>query len=269
MERKPLVGITADYTQIGAHPSHTVGHKYVAAVVDGANALAMVLPALGDRQPVADVLDAVDGLLLTGSYSNVEPHRYGGEPSAPGTAHDPARDATTLPLLRAAIDAGVPVLAVCRGFQELNVAFGGTLHQRVHEVPGLADHREDDDAPQATQYAPAHPVRLTQGGVLHLLADGHDEVRVNSLHKQGIAQLGAGLAIEAVAPDGLIEAVSVAGARAFALGVQWHPEWRHAHDPLSSAIFRAFGAACRARREARERGAPDAATSCAQRAALA
>ncbi|MGU7771322.1 gamma-glutamyl-gamma-aminobutyrate hydrolase family protein [Burkholderia sp. MR1-5-21] len=253
MERKPLVGITADYTQIGAHASHTVGDKYVAAVVDGAHALAMVLPALGERQSVDDIIDAVDGLLFTGSYSNVEPHRYGGEPSAPGTKHDAARDATTLPLLRTAIDAGVPVLAVCRGFQELNVAYGGTLHQRVHEVPGFADHREDDAAPLESQYGPAHPVRLTPGGVLHLLADGRDEVRVNSLHKQGIAQLGAGLAIEAVAPDGLIEAVSVAGAPAFALAVQWHPEWRHAHDALSSAMFRAFGAACRARRQARTR----------------
>ncbi|KVN70648.1 gamma-glutamyl-gamma-aminobutyrate hydrolase family protein [Burkholderia ubonensis] len=259
MERKPLVGITADMTQIGSHPSHTVGDKYVAAVVDGAHALAMVLPALGERQSVDDIVDAVDGLLFTGSYSNVEPHRYGGEPSAPGTKHDAARDATTLPLLRAAIAAGVPVLALCRGFQELNVVFGGTLHQRVHEVPGLADHREDDDAPLDTQYGPAHAVRLTPGSVLHALADGRDEVRVNSLHKQGIAQLGAGLAIEAVAPDGLIEAVSVAGAAAFALAVQWHPEWRRAHDPLSTAIFRAFGDACRARRDARARAGAAAA----------
>ncbi|KVN36228.1 glutamine amidotransferase [Burkholderia pyrrocinia] len=253
MKRKPLVGITADHTQIGAHASHAVGDKYVAAVVDGAHALAMVLPALGERQSADDIIDTVDGLLFTGSYSNVEPHRYGGEASAPGTRHDAARDATTLPLLRAAIAAGVPVLGLCRGFQELNVAYGGTLHQRVHDVPGFEDHREDDDASLESQYGPAHAVRLTPGGVLQLLADGRDEVRVNSLHKQGIAQLGAGLAIEAVAPDGLIEAVSVVDAPAFALAVQWHPEWRHAHDALSSAIFRAFGAACRARRQARIR----------------
>lgn len=259
MERKPLVGITADYTQIGAHASHTVGDKYVAAIVDGAQALAMLLPALGERQSVDDVLDVVDGLLFTGSYSNIEPHRYGGEPSAPGTKHDPARDATTLPLMRAAIAAGVPVLAVCRGFQELNVVCGGTLHQRVHEVPGLADHREDDDAPLNVQYGPAHTVRVTPGGILHKLAAGRDEVHVNSLHKQGIAQLGSSLAIEAVAPDGLIEAVSVVDARAFALAVQWHPEWRHAHDPLSSAIFRAFGDACRARRDVRSHARPAAA----------
>ncbi|WP_179405567.1 gamma-glutamyl-gamma-aminobutyrate hydrolase family protein [Burkholderia guangdongensis] len=258
MARKPLVGVTADLTQIGAHASHTVGDKYVAAIVDGSNALAMVLPALGERQAAADVLDAVDGLLFTGSYSNVEPRHYGGEPSQPGTKHDAARDATTLPLLRAAIDAGVPVLAVCRGFQELNVVCGGTLHQRVHETPGFDDHREDDDASLETQYGPAHAVRLTPGGVLHRLAGGKDEVRVNSLHKQGIATLGAGLAIEAVAPDGLVEAVSVIGARAFALAVQWHPEWRQAQDPLSNAIFRAFGDACRARRQAREQAAAHA-----------
>jgi len=270
MERKPLVGITADLTQIGAHASHAAGDKYVAAVVDGAGALAMLLPALGAWQAPEDVLDAVDGLLFTGSYSNVEPHHYGGEPSAPGTAHDAARDATTLPLMRAAIAAGVPVLAICRGFQELNVACGGTLHQRVHDVPGLDDHREDDDAPLDVQYGPSHAIRLTPGGLLHTLAGGRGEVRVNSLHKQGIALLGADLAVEATAPDGLIEAVSVVGAPAFALGVQWHPEWRQGHDPLSSAIFRAFGAACRARRQARAHGTPAAgAAPSAPHAALA
>lgn len=257
MDSKPLVGITADHQPIGAHPSHVVGHKYVAAIVDGAHAFAMLLPALGDRQPPEDVLDAVDGLLFTGSHSNIEPHRYGGAPSMPVTAHDAARDATTLPLIRAAIAAGVPVLAICRGFQELNVAFGGTLHQRVHDVSGLADHREDDAAPLDVQYAAAHSVRLTPGGLLHRLADGRDEVRVNSLHEQGIDRLGNRLAVEATAPDGLIEAVRVTDAPAFALGVQWHPEWRYAHDPLSSAIFRAFGSACRARRHARIRHAPD------------
>lgn len=153
----------------------------------------------------------------------------------------------------------MPVLAVCRGFQELNVVCGGTLHQRVHEVPGLDDHREDDDAPMDTQYGPAHVVHLTPGGLLHTLAGGRDDVHVNSLHKQGIAQLGAGLAVEAVAPDGLIEAVSVVDAPAFALAVQWHPEWRHAQDPLSTAIFRAFGDACRARRHARTQAACSAA----------
>jgi len=247
MRNKPLVGITADKTTIGKHPSHLVGEKYIAAIVDGAKALAMLLPAFGERQPTEDVLAAVDGLLFTGSYSNVEPYRYGGEPHEPGVLYDPARDATTLPLLHAAIMAGVPVLAICRGFQEMNVAFGGTLRQSVHAVPGLHDHRENKVDTLDLQYAPSHCISLTQGGLLQRLAGGAGEARVNSLHDQGVERLGAGLAIEATAPDGLIEAVSVTNAGGFALGVQWHPEWKHANDSLSSAIFRAFGEACRER----------------------
>jgi putative glutamine amidotransferase len=247
MRNKPLVGISADRTMMGVHPSHVTGEKYIAAIVDGSQALAMLLPALGERQSTADVLDAVDGLLFTGSYSNVEPHHYGGHPSAPGTLHDAARDATTLPLLRAAIAAGVPVLAVCRGFQEMNVVFGGTLHQSVHAVDGLNDHRENKEDDLDVQYAPSHSITLTEGGLMQRLAGGTNEARVNSLHGQGVERLGVGLVAEAIAPDGLIEAVSVKDARAFALGVQWHPEWKHATDALSTAIFRAFGDACRDR----------------------
>ncbi|MFT4065862.1 gamma-glutamyl-gamma-aminobutyrate hydrolase family protein [Paraburkholderia sp.] len=247
MRDKPLVGISADRTMIGLHPVHAVGEKYIAAIVDGARALAMLLPAFGERQCVDDVLATVDGLLFTGSHSNVEPQRYGGAPSAPGTLHDPARDATALPLLRAAIEADIPVLAICRGLQEMNVAFGGSLHQRVHAVAGLNDHRENDTDPLDTQYAASHAIALTTGGLLQRIAGGATEARVNSLHGQGIERPGARLSVEAVAPDGLIEAISVSDARAFALGVQWHPEWQHAEDALSSAIFRAFGDACRRR----------------------
>jgi putative glutamine amidotransferase len=250
MPSRPLIGITADRWMRELHWTHSVGEKYIAAVVDGAGALALLLPALGERQPFDAVLDAVDGLLFTGSPSNVEPHHYGGPASAPGTLHDPARDATTLPLMRAAVARGVPVLAICRGFQEMNVVFGGTLHQRVHEVPGLADHREDDSAPLEIQYGPAHPVQLTAGGRLQRLS-GLAEATVNSVHGQGIERLGAALRVEAVAPDGLVEAISVADAPGFALGVQWHPEWRHAEQPLSRALLRAFGDACRERQRAR------------------
>jgi putative glutamine amidotransferase len=247
MQTKPLVGLSADRTMMGAHASHVVGEKYIAAIVDGSDALAMLLPALGAKQSAADILAAVDGLLFTGSYSNVEPYHYGGDASAPGTLHDAARDATTLPLMRAAIEAGVPVLAICRGFQEMNVVFGGTLHQSVHAVEGFNDHRENKDDELAVQYSPSHPIQLTEGGLLQRLAAGANEARVNSLHGQGVERLGDGLVTEATAPDGLIEAVSVKGARAFALGVQWHPEWKHADDALSTAIFQAFGAACRDR----------------------
>jgi putative glutamine amidotransferase len=239
MRTLPVVGISADRTMIGAHPSHVVGEKYIAAIVDGSHALAFVLPALAARQPVDAVLAAVDGLLFTGSYSNVEPHRYGAAASDPRKLHDPARDATTLPLMRAAIDRGVPVLAICRGFQEMNVVFGGTLNQDVH-----ADHRERKDDPLDVQYGASHSISIHAGGVLHRLS-GMREARVNSLHTQGIQRLGDGLEVEAVAPDGLIEAISVTHAKAFALALQWHPEWKHANDALSTAIFRAFGDACR------------------------
>ncbi|MFX1674363.1 gamma-glutamyl-gamma-aminobutyrate hydrolase family protein [Paraburkholderia sp. A2WS-5] len=254
MRTKPLIGVTADRTMMGPHASHVAGEKYIAAAVDGSGGLVVVLPALGARQATADLLEAVDGLLFTGSYSNVEPHRYGGAASAAGTLHDPERDATTLPLMRAAIDAGVPVLAICRGFQEMNVVFGGTLHQQVHAVDGFDDHRENKADTLDTQYGPAHTIALAEGGLLQRLAGGTGETRearVNSLHGQGIETLGGGLVVEATAPDGLIEAISVANAASFALGVQWHPEWQHAQNALSTAIFRAFGEACRARMLAR------------------
>jgi putative glutamine amidotransferase len=263
MRNKPIVGVTADRTMMGAHPSHVTGEKYITAIVDGSQTLAMLLPALGAKQAVEDVLAAVDGLLFTGAYSNVEPHHYRGEPSEAGTLHDAARDATTLPLMRAAIEAGVPVLAICRGFQEMNVVFGGTLHQKVHAVEGLDDHRENKDDTLDQQYAPSHAIHLARGGLLARLAGGALDGCVNSLHDQGVNQLGDGLVVEAVAPDGLIEAISVKDAPAFALGVQWHPEWKQADDALSSAIFRAFGAACRDRM--RTRAEKDAALAATRR----
>lgn len=246
MRNRPLVGISADRTVSGMQPSHVVGEKYIDAIVDGSNALAMLLPALGTRQRIKDILSVVDGLLFTGSYSNVEPHRYGGDPSSADTLHDAARDATTLPLMRAAIECGVPVLAICRGFQEMNVVFGGALHQNVHAVHGYADHRENKEHALDLQYGPAHPLRIIAGGLLHRYS-GSLEAHVNSLHAQGIERLGHGLVVEAVAPDGLVEAISVNGACAFALGLQWHPEWQHADNALSTAIFSAFGDACRDR----------------------
>ncbi len=255
----PLIGIASDVREIGIHPFHAVGEKYINAVAHASGALPVLLPTLAGGGDLADLTEHVDlddlisrldGLFLPGSPSNVEPHRYDGEASAPGTLHDPRRDDTTLPLIRAAVDAGLPLFAVCRGIQELNVAFGGTLHQRVHEVPGLMNHCEDTSLPRAQQYAPVHTVRLAPGGVIARLAGAADAM-VNSLHNQAIDRLGDGLAVEATAPDGLIEAVRVEGARRFALGVQWHPEWRVMDDALSRALFGAFGDAARARAAAR------------------
>lgn len=248
-ERRPVVGISACIKLLGAHPFHAAGQKYVDAVLRGAQATPLLLPAIGEALDVDHVLDLLDGLLLTGSVSNVAPERYGQTPAHSALAQDPLRDATTFPLIDAALRRGLPLLGICRGFQELNVACGGTLHQQVHAQPGKADHRAADDADVDVQYGPAHPVMLTSGGVLQGLLGGAAQITVNSIHGQGIDQLGRGLAIEATAPDGLIEAIRVLEAP-FALAVQWHPEWKLHHNPDSQRLFAAFGQACRAYRAA-------------------
>jgi putative glutamine amidotransferase len=244
---RPVVGVISDRRMLGAHPFHVQGEKYLTAIAHGAGGFPVGIPALAEGLDVLEILATVDGLLLTGSPSNVEPQRYGGPPSAPGTLHDPHRDEPALRLIPAAVGAGMPLLAICRGFQEMNVAFGGTLHQAVHEVPALADHREDKAAALDVQYGPAHEVRFVPGGLLARLT-GRDGATVNSLHSQGIDRLGRGLVPEATAPDGLVEAITVADAPGFALGVQWHPEWKVSGNPVSQAIFRAFGEACRSYR---------------------
>jgi len=241
-----IVGVPADRRMLGHHPFHGAGEKYLRAVAEAAGALPLVIPVLADLYDFDLLLDRLDGLLLTGSPSNVEPLHYRGPPSAPGTLHDPARDSTTLPLIPRAVSRGVPVLAICRGFQEMNVAFGGTLHQKLHEVAGHLDHRDDERRPVEEQYAPAHEVALEPGGLLHRLI-GRDSITVNSLHSQGVERLGGGLDVEARAPDGVIEAFRVREARRFALGVQWHPEWKVMSNPASRAIFAEFGAASRER----------------------
>jgi putative glutamine amidotransferase len=246
---KPLIGIPSDRRILGPHPFHCVGEKYIAAVVDAAEAIPVLIPALGERD-LDQLLETLDGVLLTGSPSNVEPHRYAGPASDPDTLHDPHRDATTLPLIPHAIERGIPLFAVCRGFQEMNVAFGGTLWQKVQEVPGMHDHREDKEQPLEIQYAPVHDIDLVRGGMLHEWA-GTDRVRVNSLHSQGVQTLGRDLEVEARAPDGLVEAFRVRSAPGFALAVQWHPEWQAMNNPFSRALFAAFGDAARTRNNKR------------------
>lgn len=244
---RPLVAVIADVQTIGKHPFHVAGEKYLAAVHRAANALPLVLPAL--ELDADEVLDAFDGVLMTGARSNVGPAHYGGAAARPGMPGDPARDAAALPLIRAALGRGVPLLCICRGFQELNVALGGTLFQHLHEQSGRLDHRERDHDPLDVQYGPAHEVVLTAGGQLAELF-GETRIMVNSLHGQGIDRLAPGLEVEGRAPDGTIEAVRVAGA-AFAVGVQWHPEWRPGETPHHARLLDAFGAAARRRRETR------------------
>jgi putative glutamine amidotransferase len=241
---KPVVGIACDRRMVGDHWFHMVGEKYIDAVRDGADCLPFLIPVLDPPISAAELLQHVDGLLFTGSVSNVAPHLYGGhEPRNPKLL-DEARDASTLPLMRIAEEARMPVFAICRGFQELNVAFGGTLHQHMDES-GFEDHSVGERKRNLDRaYGPAHDVIVEPGGVLHSLVKT-ERFKVNSLHSQGIDRLAPPLRKEASAPDGAIEAVSMAEPKGFLLAVQWHPEWRHWEDPVSKAMFAAFGDAVR------------------------
>jgi putative glutamine amidotransferase len=254
--RSPIVLVPACTRQFGDHPYYAAQVKYVEAVVRGAGCAPLILPALGAALDLETMLAVCDGIMLTGSASNVHPSHYAQDVYDPALPQDPARDATTLPLIRAAVKRGIPVLAMCRGFQEMNVALGGSLHQAVQEVAGKMDHRENPAQPLDLQYAPAHKILLQPGGVLQQLLGGASETRVNSLHGQGIDQLAAGLAIEACAEDGLVEAFSVPFAPGFTLAVQWHPEWRVTDNPDSMKLFGAFGNACRAYRANRRTPVP-------------
>ena len=251
MERKPIVGIPADRREYTGHPFHMAGEKYLRAVVQSADAVPLIIPVLSDLLDVRALLRHVDGVLFTGSYSHVEPHHYDGEPSEAGTLHDPHRDAVTLPMIRLLLDHSVPLFAICRGYQEFNVAMGGSLYQKVSAVPGYHNHLDDPDDPREVQYGPSHPVTLPEGAFLRELM-GTDSVMVNSLHEQGVARLGDGLSVEAIADDGLVEAFRVEDTPGFNLGVQWHPEWRSTENEVSTAIFKAFGDACRERASRRQ-----------------
>ncbi|MCH8058051.1 MAG: gamma-glutamyl-gamma-aminobutyrate hydrolase family protein [Proteobacteria bacterium] len=244
---RPLIGVVSDRRMQGEHPFHMVGEKYLQALADGSDANPVALPSLAQGFDVLDSIDRLDGLFLTGSPSNLEPHHYLGEASEPGTWHDPERDLAALALIPAVIQAGMPLFAVCRGFQEVNVSFGGTLHQRVHEVPGYRVHKENPADPLDIQYGPSHEVEFVDGGLLHTIT-GQQGATVNSLHSQAVDSLGDELEVEAWAEDGLVEAFTVRDAPGFTLGVQWHPEWKVLEDPVSEAIFRAFGNACRSYR---------------------
>jgi len=242
----PLVAVTADVRDADGYRWHAAAETYVKAVTIGLGGLPVVVPSLGDALDIEALLERVDGVLLTGSRSNVHPPLYGAEADAASEPYDHARDATTLPLIRAALRHGVPLLAICRGFQELNVALGGTLISEVQELPGRHDHRAPVSDVQAERFAIRQDVVITTGGCLGRIVEA-DSFQVNSLHRQAVGTLAEGLTVEAVAPDGTIEAVSVTGARGFAVGVQWHPEYWVATDAPSGRLFRAFGDAMRER----------------------
>ena len=246
--KQPLVLVPACNRTFGEHPYHIVGAKYVEAV-RLAGAQPLVVPNASLEQ-IDDLLDLADGVFLTGSPSNVHPRRFEQDVHDASLPLDVARDDWTLPLTARAVARGIPLLGVCRGFQEMNVALGGSLHQAVQEVPGHNDHRADDSAPVAEQYGPAHAVSVEPGGVLTRVLD-RSRFDVNSLHAQAVNRLASGLRVEARAPDGVIEAFSSPAAPAFNLCVQWHPEWRAQDNPVSMQILSAFGAACQARRAQR------------------
>lgn len=251
MPARPTIAVPSDRRILDPHPSHTTGEKYLRAIIDGANGLPIIVPSMAEDISVDEILDRIDGIALTGSYSNIEPHYYGAEPAGDSGFHDPHRDAMTLPLALRALARGVPLLAVCRGHQELNVALGGTLHQYLDDVPGYHSHLENKSDPLDVQYGPSHSVSMMEGGLLRQLA-GVDSILVNSLHAQGIAKLADGVTVEAVADDGLIEAFTVDTAPGFNLSVQWHPEWRVTENEFSMKIFKAFGDACRSRSAERQ-----------------
>jgi putative glutamine amidotransferase len=249
MTRHPIVLVPACNRMLCDHPFHVVGKKYT-DVVRLAGCMPLLFPGIEHADELDDLLDLADGLLLTGSPSNVHPSHFGQAVHNTSLPLDPARDAATLALIPRAIERGIPLLAICRGFQEVNVALGGSLFQAVHEVDGHRDHRGAHNAPPEVVYAAAHALALAPAGVLAGLLQ-RESIEVNSVHGQGVQRLAPGLRVEARAPDGLIEAFSASGSAGFALGVQWHPEWQARQNPVSSRVFEAFGAACRQYRDAR------------------
>ncbi len=253
----PVVLVPACQRVLGRHPFHVAGRKYIDAV-RLAGCVPLVVPAAqADELPA--LLDLADGVLLTGSPSNVHPSHFDEDVLDETLPLDPERDAWTLPLIRLALARGMPLLGICRGFQEVNVAMGGSLHQAVHRQPGLMDHRGDGSKPVEQEYGLAHPVNLQPGGVLAQALQGLDatvlrdgQIMVNSLHGQGVNQPAPGLRVEATAPDGVVEAFTWRPDAAeappgfgFNLCLQWHPEWQAASNPVSQRIFEAFGLACR------------------------
>ncbi|MBP0592052.1 gamma-glutamyl-gamma-aminobutyrate hydrolase family protein [Paraburkholderia sp. LEh10] len=247
---RPLVGLVCDRFFLGEHDQHGAKHSYVRALMSDANVSPVLIPAVREIESMDAYLDGVSGLLFPGGASNVEAHRYGGEVSRDQLC-DPDRDHVALELMRGAAARGMPLLAICRGFQEMNVAFGGTLHADIYASGHCADHLEDLAEDLPTRYRYRHEVELAPAGMLTTLANAR-RVRVNSLHRQGVAVAAPRLVVEARAPDGLIEACRLNG-HDFALGVQWHPEVMTQHDALSRSIFDAFGASCRAYRHPAQR----------------
>ncbi len=243
--QQPLVAISTDVRGFDNYTWHAAPQQYLEAALTGAGVFPLLVPSFGDRLDLDELLGVVDGVMVTGSKSNVHPSLYGGDASEANGPYDPARDATTLPLIRKAIERGVPLLAICRGIQELNVALGGTLAAEIQERPGSLDHRAPASDNQDERFGIRQKVSIKPGSCLAGVF-GPGDIMVNSVHRQAVDRLGPRLQVEAIAEDGTVEAVSVRDSRAFAVGVQWHPEYWVKSDDASLRIFRAFGDAARA-----------------------
>jgi putative glutamine amidotransferase len=241
----PLVGLPADTYESHGFLFHSLGDKYLRAVAEVSRCTTVMIPSMVDALHLDQLLDHFDGILMTGAVSNVHPPHYGEEPTVDHEPYDHARDAITLKLIRRVIDRAIPLLCICRGFQELNVALGGSLETELQRGHGRLDHRAPQSGDVNVRYAPSHSIAITPGGQLEKML-GKRDTMVNSIHRQGVKRLAPGLFAEATAPDGIIEAVSVKGARAFAFGTQWHPEFRASENPDSVKLFEAFGDAVRA-----------------------
>jgi putative glutamine amidotransferase len=249
-ESSPIVAVAADVKTIDGYRWHAAAENYLKAIVTGLGGLPLIVPSLTGKIEFDALLDRVDGVLLPGSRSNVHPARYGAEADPKSEPYDPDRDSVSLPLIDAAIRRGVPLFAICRGMQELNVAMGGTLISEVHEMAGRHDHRAPVADDQDVRFSIRQDVLIEPGSALAGIV-GSGPIRVNSLHRQAIGAIGRRLVVEARAQDGTIEAVRVVDALGFAIGVQWHPEYWVASDAPSSQLFAAFGKAVRARMAAR------------------
>ena len=232
-------------------PGHMVRETYVRALTEISGAVPLLLPAIGDTFDLHDIARRVDGILLTGSFQHLQPARYGGKQLFTDNELDLGRDSTVLPLLDIVIHSDIPVLAICRGMQELNVACGGTLHQYVHDVPGHKDHRHNKEKTMPENYAHrAHLVHTQKGGLF--AGWGMGDFHVNSLHEQAVDVVGKGLTVEGISDDGVVEAISHPG-HSFAVGVQWHPEGDYKINPASATLFEKFGNAMREAAHGRKR----------------
>ncbi|MCT8328497.1 gamma-glutamyl-gamma-aminobutyrate hydrolase family protein [Albidovulum sediminis] len=241
--RRPIVGIIGNNNLLNdEYPVHTGGLMNSMAVAQVAGCMPLVIPSDPRLVTVEELLDLCDGFLLTGGRPNVHPEEYGEAPTEAHGAFDRCRDAITLPLVRACVARGQPFFGICRGFQEVNVALGGTLHPEIRDLPGRMNHRMPPEGTLEEKFALRHAVRFSDDGPFRRLL-GAAEVMTNTLHGQGIKTPGARVVIDGWAPDGTPEAIYVEGAPGFTLSVQWHPEYNAATDPVSRPLFLAFGEA--------------------------